>query len=85
MAEVELGKVTHYYSRIRVAEIQATYDILHLGDSIHIKGDTSDFIQRVGWMQVDGMPIVASLMGESVGLCMEEHAHENDQVFKVVA
>lgn len=85
MAEVELGKITQYHSRIRLAEVQILYDILHLGDSIRIKGNTSDFVQTVGWMLADGKPVVASLLGESIGLCVEEHTHENDQVFKVVA
>lgn len=84
MAEVELGKITHYFSKIGVGAIQITHDTLHVGDSIHVKGHTSDFIQKVDSMQIDGKPVVEATIGESVGLHMEQHAREHDQVFKVV-
>jgi len=40
MAEKEIGKVTHYFSRIRVAGIELS-DELAVGDTILIKGATT--------------------------------------------
>ncbi len=84
MAEVELGKVTHYFSKIGVAAIQLTQDTLRVGDVIHVKGHTSDFLQKIDSMQIDGKSVAEATIGQSVGLRVKDHAREHDQVFKVV-
>ncbi|MGO8691676.1 MAG: hypothetical protein ACLQLG_18810 [Thermoguttaceae bacterium] len=85
MAEVELGKVTHYFAKIGVAAIEIQHDSLAVGDTIHVKGHTSDFTQNVDSMQVDHQPVTVAKPGESVGIHLSAHAHEHDKVFKVVA
>ena len=84
MAEVQLGKVTHYFSRISVAAIEITQDTLSVGDTIHIKGHTSDFMQKVDSIQIDGRPVDEATVGQSVGISVTEHAREHDDVYKVV-
>ena len=84
MAEVELGKVTHYFGKIGVAAVQITQDTLRVGDTIHIKGHTSDFTQKIDAMQIDGKSVDEATAGESVGFHAKDHAREHDQVFKVV-
>jgi len=84
MAEVELGTVTHYFGKIGVAAIEITQDSLTVGDTIHIKGHTSDFTQKVDSMQIDGQSVEEATVGQSVGIKVAEHAREHDAVFKVV-
>jgi hypothetical protein len=84
MAEVELGKVTHYFSKIGVVAIQITQDTLRVGDTIRIKGHTSDFTQKIDSMQIDGKAVDEATVGQSIGLRVKDHAREHDQVFKVV-
>jgi translation elongation factor EF-1alpha len=84
MAEVEIGKVTHYFSKIGVAAIQISQDTLRVGDTIHIKGHTSDFTQKIESMQLDNKPVSEATAGRSVGFAVKEHARQHDQVFKVV-
>jgi hypothetical protein len=84
MAEVELGKVSHYFSKIGVAAIEITQDTLVVGDTIHVKGHTTDFTQKVDSMQVDGKSVPEATIGESVGIRVSGHAREHDQVYKVV-
>jgi putative protease len=84
MAEVELGKVTHYFSKIGVVAIQITQDVVRVGDTIHVKGHTSDFTQKIDSMQIDNQAVGEATVGQSVGLRIKEHAREHDQVFKVV-
>lgn len=84
MAEVELGKVTHYFGKIGVAAIEITQDSLAVGDTIHVKGHTSDFTQRVDSMQIDGQPVEEATVGQSVGIQVPEHAREHDTVYKIV-
>jgi hypothetical protein len=84
MAEIEIGKVSHYFNKVGVAAIRITQDVLRVGDVIHVKGHTSDFIQNIDSMQIDNTAVVEAVMGQSVGLHLKEHAREHDQVFKVV-
>lgn len=84
MAEIEIGKVTHYFSKIGVAAIAITQDSLRVGDTIHVKGHTSDFQQKVDSMQVDNASVEVATPGQSVGMKVLQHAREHDAVFKVV-
>ena len=84
MAEVELGRVTHYFSKIGVAAIEITQDTLAVGDTIRVTGHTSDFTQTVDSMQIDGQSVDEVTVGQSVGIKMVEHAREHDTVHKVI-
>jgi hypothetical protein len=84
MAEVEIGRITHYFSKIGVAAIELTQDTLSVGDTIHVKGHTSDFTQKVDSMQIDGQVVDEATVGQSVGMKVAEHAREHDSVFKVI-
>ena len=84
MAEVELGRVTHYFSKIGVAAIEIMQDTLAVGDTIHIKGHTSDFTQKIDAMQIDGMSVQEATVGQSVGFKVAQHAREHDEVYKVI-
>jgi len=46
MEEKKIGEVTHYFSNIGVAIIKIDKEGLKIGDTIHIKGYTSDFSQK---------------------------------------
>jgi len=83
MAEEEIGKVTHYFSKIGVAAILITQGTLAVGDTIHVKGHTSDFTQTIDSMQVDGKPVPQVGVGQGVGIRVAEHAREHDVVYKV--
>ena len=82
MPEVEIGKVTHYYGHISVVIVQLT-DVLKVGDSIHIKGHTSDFTQEINSMQIEHKDVTEANAGDLVGLKVAQKAHPNDKVFKV--
>ena len=84
MAETKIGVVTHYFGKIGVAAVQITDDTLQVGDTIHIKGRTSDFTQQVESMQVEHQPVSVARAGETIGMQVAEHAREHDEVFKVV-
>jgi putative protease len=84
MAEVELGKITHYFSKIGVAAIEITQDRLAVGDTIHVKGHTTDFLQKIDAMQIDGQMVDEATVGESIGIKAVDHAREHDVVYKLV-
>ncbi len=84
MAEAEIGKVTHYFSQICVMAIQVTQDVLRVGDTIRVKGHTSDFTQKIDSMQIDNKSVDEATPGQSVGLRAKDHAREHDLVYKLV-
>lgn len=84
MVEEEIGKVTHYFSKIAVAGVEITQGTLRLGDTIHIHGHTTDFTEKVDSLQIDGQPVEEATVGQCVGLIVSEHARAHDIVYKVV-
>lgn len=82
--EEEIGRITHYFSRIGVGVLEITAGELKVGDTIHIKGHTTDFYQKVESMQVEHQPVNVAKKGDSVGLKVIEHVREHDKVFRVI-
>ena len=83
MAEQLIGKVTHYFGKAQVAGIEITDGELHVGDSIHVVGHTSDFTQAIESMQIDRAPVEVARVGDLIGIKVAEHAREHDEVFRV--
>jgi hypothetical protein len=83
--EERVGIVTHYFGELSVAAVRMESGSLRLGDTIHIRGHTSDFQQRVDSMQVDHQPVSEAAAGQEIGLRVTQHAREHDVVYKVAA
>lgn len=83
MTETRVGKVTHYFSHLHVAAVKITDGELHTGDTIHIKGHTSDFEQKVDSIQIDHEAVDIARPGNEIGLKVLEHAREHDTVYLV--
>lgn len=81
--EIEVGKVTHYYNRIGVA-VLSLKDRLQVGDTIHVLGRVTDFIQRVESMEIEHRKILSAGPGEDVALKVEAPVREGDAVFRVM-
>lgn len=77
-----VGAVTHYFGRISVGIIDLT-DTLRVGDTIRIKGATSDFTQTVESMQLEHEQVDEGTAGQSMGVKLDEQVREGDQVFVV--
>lgn len=84
MPEVKVGIITHYFGKIGVAVVKATDGPLAVGDTIHIKGHTTDHTQTVESMQIEHAPVQRIEIGQEAGLKVSCHAHEHDVVYKVV-
>jgi putative protease len=85
MAEQKIGVVTHYFGKIGVAALKITNGELRVGDTIHVKGHTSDFTQTVDSMQVEHESVEVARTGDEVGMKTAEYVREHDAVLKVVA
>ncbi|MCI0528421.1 MAG: hypothetical protein L0Y56_13355 [Nitrospira sp.] len=81
--ETVVGKVTHYYSNLQVAVVQLDRGSLQVGDTIHVKGRTTDFEQRVDSMEIEHERIERAEPGDIFGLKVRDHAREHDMVYRV--
>jgi translation elongation factor EF-1alpha len=82
MAEKKVGEVSHYWGKIAVAGIKLTA-ALSQGDTIRIKGATTDFEQPVGSMQIEHQNIQTAKKGQEIGLKVKEKVRRGDTVYKV--
>ncbi len=83
MPETEIGRITHYFGKIGVAAIEITQGTLSVGDTIHVKGHTTDFKQKIESMQLDNQSVPQATVGQSVGIKVPDHARTHDLVYKV--
>jgi putative protease len=81
--EEEIGRITHYFSKINVGVLEITKGNVHVGDTIHIKGHTTDYYQKIQSMQVEHAAVELAEEGMQVGLKVEASVREGDVVFKV--
>jgi translation elongation factor EF-1alpha len=81
--EEEIGRVTHFFSKIGVGVVELTKGDLKVGETIHIKGHTTDLYQKVDSMQMEHAPVPVAKKGESFGLHVETQVRENDVVYRV--
>lgn len=82
--EMQVGKVTHYFTKIGVAVIEVTDGSIKAGDELHIKGHTSNFMQKVDSLQIEHEKIQVAEPGQSIGIKVDEHARAGDLVYKRV-
>src|SRR4030042_2453566 len=80
---VEVGHITHFFSKINVAVLELTAP-LAVGDRILVKGPLTDFEQVVESMQIEHKNIQKAEAGQSVGLKTAQHAKERDVVYKKI-
>jgi len=80
--EEKVGEVTQYWGKIGVAGIKLT-GALSQGDTIRIKGATTDFEQIVGSMQIEHQNIETAKKGQEIGLKVKEKVRRGDTVYKV--
>ena len=82
MEEKQIGAVSHYFGKVSVGIIDLT-EPLKVGDTIHIKGHSSDFTQEVSSLQIEHAKITEGKAGDMVGTKVGQKVHEHDEVYKV--
>ena len=82
MPEEEVGKISDYFAKIGVAAIELTGS-LSVGDTIHIKGHTTDFEQKVDSMQIEHQSVEKANPGDSIGIKVKDRVRGHDVVYKV--
>ena len=80
---MRIGVVTHYFGEPSVAVIKLETGTLRAGETIHFRGHTTDFEQKVGSMQVDHAPVTEVSPKDDFGMKVTGHVREHDVVYRV--
>jgi putative protease len=83
MGEEVVGKVVDYFGKIGVAGIQVTAGPLNVGDTIRIKGHTTDVTQVVESIQIEHQGVQRAEAGQTIGIRVKERVRKGDSVLKV--
>ena len=84
MKEKEIGYISKYFGQISVAAIEITAEELNIGDTIHIKGHTTDLNMEVNSIQIEHETVETAKKGDSIGIKVTEKARRKDKVYKSV-
>ena len=85
MGEEAIGKVMDYFAKIGVAGVQVTIGSLNVGDTIRIKGHTTDVTQVVESIQLQHQSVQKADVGQTVGIKVKERVRKGDHVWRVTA
>lgn len=77
-----IGIITHYFPHVRAAVIKLKAS-LSVGETIKIKGHTTDFKQTISSMQIDHLPVNTAKVGQEIGLLVDSRVRQHDSVYKV--
>ncbi len=80
--ENKIGAITHYFPHVQAAVIKLKAN-LAVGDTIKIKGHTTDFTQAITSMQIDRVPVNSAKPGQEIGLLVNSRVRQHDLVYKV--
>jgi len=80
--EVLAGQIINYYKTIGVASIKVSH-FLKVGDSIHIKGDTTNFDQKIESLQIKHVQVTSASKGDIVGVKVKDYVRKHDYVYRV--
>jgi len=79
--KVLVGNVTHYYSKIGVAEIELKHRNLSVGENIQIEGEKTFIEQKIESMQVENKDVKKGKKGEEIAIKVKEKVYKNDNIF----
>ena len=83
MVEEKIGIIEHFFTHISVAAIKITDGQLNVGDTIHIVGANTDFVQNIDRMEIDRDPVEIAKAGDAIGIKVNDRVREHDIVYKV--
>ena len=76
-----IGLITHYFPHVQAAVIKLKGP-LSMGETVKVKGHTTDFTQTISSMQIDKVDITSAKKGDEIGLKVISRARQGDKVYK---
>lgn len=81
--EERIGSVIKFFDKNSVAAVKLDFGDLAVGDTIRVKGDGTDFTQKIEVLEFDHKPVDKALRGQFTGIKLNKPAKPFDLVFKV--
>ena len=76
-----IGEVVHYFGGVGVAVIKFKTKV-KIGTSVHFKGATTDFEQKLTSMQLNHKEIKEAGKGKEVGVKVDDRVRVGDEVYE---
>jgi len=77
-----VGEITHYFPQVNAAVVKLQIP-LAVGDTIKVKGHTTDFTQPIVSLQIDRAAVPAAKVGDEIGLQVKSRVRRGDIVTKL--
>jgi len=77
-----IGLVTHYFPHVNAAVVKVKKPF-QVGDTVLIKGHTTNLEQKVESMQIDHVAIQVAKKGDEIGLQVSDRVRDGDLVERV--
>jgi hypothetical protein len=84
MTEEEIGRVSDFFAQPVVAGIKLSGK-LKKGDTVHIKGHTTDLIFAASSIQVNHDEVAEATPRESIGIKVPDRVRRGDVVYRVTS
>lgn len=81
--EERVGSVIKFFDKTSIAAVKLEFGDLAVGDTIHIKGTSTDFTQKIETMEFDHQPVQKAGRGQFTGIKLSQAAKPFDLVYKV--
>jgi U32 family peptidase len=80
-----VGKVTNYFTRLKVAEIKMEAGSLSVGDKIYIQGPTTGSVEfTIPEIRIDLKTNSKAKKGESISIPVDTLIRRNDKIYKIL-
>jgi len=77
-----IGSITHYFPHVQAAVIKLKGP-LSMGETVKVKGHTTDLTQLITSMQIDRVDITTAKKGDEIGLLVSSRVRQGDKVYKI--
>lgn len=81
-SEERVGRVVGYFAKIGVAAVVLERS-LRVGDTIRVKGHTTDFTQRVDSLEIEHAKVAEAGVGDSVAIRVADRVRDHDVIYRV--
>jgi putative protease len=81
--EERIGSVIKFFEKSSVAAIKLDFGDLSVGETIRIKGNETNFTQKVDAMEFDHRPVEKAVRGQFAGIKLSHPAKPFDLVYKI--
>jgi hypothetical protein len=81
--EERIGSVLRFFEKNSIAALKLDFGDLAIGDTVHIKGPSTDITQKVDYMEFDHKPVEKAARGQFTGIKLSQPAKPFDLVYKI--